>query len=236
MGDVDYRNYHRDKVYLEYESHFRNIFGTRFRVAKRFRDKPGRVLDIGTSTGTMLDIFKDDGWETWGVEPSESALVAREKGHELVKGFFEKVKLPQEYFDLVIMNHTLEHVDDPNVVLGKVYRILKKDGILLVDVPNAGGVGARLLGDRWPYKLPNEHKYQFTRKSLTKVFEKAGFQTIHFESRSGIFEFRYPIKEIWESLIHLKKRFFTNLINIPYDIFVTLFNMGDSMTIVGRKE
>lgn len=231
---MNYKKYHRDKTYLENESHFRNIFSTRFKIAKHF-GKKGRVLDIGASTGIMLSIFKNDGWETWGVEPSESANAAKEGGHRIIKNYFEKAKLPKNFFDVVIMNHTLEHLDDPVLVLRRIYTLLKKEGILLVDVPNAGGLGSRLLGDKWPYRLPLEHKHQFTKVTLSKVFRDAGFEVVHFKSRSGVFEFGNPVLEIWESMIGMKKRFFTNLINIPYDILVTILNYGDSMTMVGKK-
>ncbi len=232
---MDYKNYHRDKTYQENENLFKNIFTKRFFIANKFRNKPGKVLDIGTSTGTMLDIFKEAGWETWGVEPSESAKVARDKGHNITKGYFEETKLPKDYFDLVIMNHTLEHLDDPLQILGKIHTVLKKGGIVYVDVPNAGGVASKMMGDRWPYKLPIEHKWQFTRKALSEFFVKSGFEVIHFESRSGLFEFGYPVKELFESLFTLKKRFFTNLITFPYALVVTILNTGDSMSVLGKK-
>jgi len=232
---VNYKKYHRDKTYQENESHFKNIFMTRFAIARRYVKKPGKVLDIGASTGVMLDIFKEDKWETWGIEPSESAKVASEKGHKILRTLFENAKLPDNYFDLVIMNHTLEHLDNPVLVLTKIHKILNKDGILLIDVPNAGGLGSKILGDKWPYRLSEEHKSQFTKESLRKVFEETGFKVIYFKSRSGIFELSNPIQDIWESLISRKKRFFTDIINIPYDILVTALNMGDSMTMVGRK-
>ena len=105
------------------------------------------------------------------------------------------------------MNHTLEHVVDADIVLAKIYRILKSGGILFIDVPNAGGLGSKILKDKWPYKLPNEHNYQFTKESLSKVVETSGFKILHRESRSGLFEVSNPILELWQSLITFKKRF-----------------------------
>lgn len=242
---MNYKKYHRDESYLKEEAHFKNIFKKRFNIIcchfERSRKIPFRVLDIGTSTGTMLDIFKEKGWETWGIEPSQSAKVAAKKGHKIINDYFENLRdgkqeqLPNNYFDLSLMNHTLEHLDDPVLILKKIHKILKKDGLILIDVPNAGGLGSRILKDKWPYRLPEEHKHQFTKQSLSKIFEIAGFQVIHFESRSGIFEFASPFKEILEALITGKKRFFTDILNIPYDTFVTFFDSGDSMTMVGKK-
>jgi len=233
--DTNYKNYHRDKDYKKFESTFRNIFGRRLKLISRFIKKSGKVLDIGCSTGAFLDLFKETGWLTWGVEPSASAAMAGKKGHHVLRSTFEKTKLPDSNFDLVILNHTLEHMDNPELILKKVYKKLKKEGIFFVDVPNAGGLGAKLLGKYWPYRLPDEHKWQFTKKSLSKIFEKSGFEILHWESRSGIFEYANPALELWNSLSTLKKRFFFNVITLPYAAFVTILNMGDSISFIAKK-
>ena len=227
-------NYHRDKDYLESESLFRNIFKKRFRLIIKLLGG-GRVLDIGCSTGVFLDLFRESGWETWGVEPSSSALVARKKSHKVVRNVFEKTELPKDYFDLVILNHTLEHMENPAQVLQKVKIILKKGGVLYLDVPNAGGLGAKLLGKHWPYLLPKEHKYQFSKQSLSTLLSDADYKIIHFESRSGLFEFANPFLELWQAFVGLKKRFFTDILTIPYCLVASALQMGDSMSIIARK-
>lgn len=228
-------NYHRDKVYIENESLFRNIFQSRFSLVikhlggARAHPRGVRVLDIGCSNGVFLDLFKERDWETWGVEPSGTANIANTRGHRVINKVFEKTKLPKKYFDLVIMNHTLEHMDNPLTVIKKVHSLLKKGGILFVDVPNAGGLSSMILGKHWPYRLPNEHKHQFTKQSLSKIFDKAGFRVIFFKSRSGIFEYANPFLEL------SRPRFIFDLIASPYSLLTTLFNMGDSMSLIGKK-
>lgn len=231
--DIDYTNYHRDREYQENEKLFKNIFQKRYNNISRFTKNPRTILDIGCSNGIFLDLYKNS--ETWGVEPSESGYKMKDVRHKIVHEYFEKAKLPQNYFDLIIMNHTLEHVKDAEIVLTKIYRLLKKDGILFIDVPNAGGLGAKIMGDKWPYKLPNEHTYQFRKESLSKLIEDSGFKILHWESRSGLFEFSNPLLEFYQSLTGLKKRFFTNLVNLPYSILATALQMGDSMSFVARK-
>ena len=233
--DIDYQNYHRDADYMKFESLFRNVFLKRFSIIKRFSKSRGKVLDIGASTGVMLDIFKSEGWKTWGVEPSKSASAVKDKGHKLIKDIFERAKLPKNYFDVVVLNHTLEHMDDPLFVLKKVYELLKKEGIVFIDVPNFGSLASRILGKRWPYLLPEEHKHQFTQKGLQDILQKSGYKILHFESRSGLYEYANPLVELWQSLITLRKRFFFNVITLPYATLVTILNMGDSMSMVGRK-
>lgn len=237
MNRLEMTNYHRDKDYLKFERTFRNIFQKRLSLLNRFLPKTGRVLDIGCSTGVFLDLFKDPTsprlrgaqWETWGVEPSSSAKCAEKKGHKIINECFEKSQLPKNYFDLAILNHTLEHMGNPLEVLQKVNTILKKDGLIYVDVPNYGGLSSKILGKRWPLLLPNEHKWQFTKRSLTRILRKTGFKVMAWQSRSGIFEYAHPFKELY------RKRFLIDLLTSPYALIATVFNKGDSISLVAKK-
>lgn len=228
--------YHRDEEYRKNEDLFRNIFLKRVDLIYRYtphfsrsnRDLRGKVLEIGCSIGVFLEIFKGHGWKTWGVEPSESAETAGKKGHKIIRGFFENVSLRNGFFDLVILNHTLEHMDNPAEILKKVHKILKKGGMVYVDVPNFGSLSSKILGKHWPYLVPEEHKHQFTKKALVQILEKSGFKVIHWESRSGIFEFANPLKLN-------KKRLLKELFLLPYSLLATALNMGDSMSIISKK-
>lgn len=231
--DIDYTKYHRDIQYQDNEELFKNIFKKRLKIIEKYVKTPKTVLDIGCSNGIFLDLFENS--ETWGVEPSGNAKKSNAKKHNIINTYFEKANLPQNYFDLVIMNHTLEHVENADLVLCKIYKILKKNGVLFIDVPDAGSLSSKILGDKWPYKLPQEHTYQFTKQSLSKKIINAEFKILHWESRSGLFEVANPFLELWQSLIGLKKRFFVNLLTIPYSLFVTAINMGDSMSFVAKK-
>lgn len=222
-------NYHRDRDYLEFERTFRNIFQKRVNLISRFA-KGGRLLEVGCSTGVMLKLFRERGWQTLGVEPSRSALAAQKKGLKVWRQKFEDVRPPAGFFDLVILNHTLEHMEKPKGVLAKVNRILKSDGIVFVDVPNAGGLGAKILGKYWPYRLPQEHKWQFTRQSLASLLEETGFEILHWESRSGIFEYANPLFELD------RKRFWFDILGSPYALLATLLNQGDSLSVIAKKD
>jgi len=226
-------NYHRDEDYLKFEKTFRNIFRKRVDLIQVHigcvSGRTPRVLEVGCSTGVILSLFKERGWEVWGVEPSGSARVARRRGFRVLRQTFEVARLPAGYFDLVVLNHTLEHMDDPQGVLRKVNCLLKPGGIIFVDVPNAGGLGAKLLGKYWPYRLPQEHKWQFSRQSLSALLEQNGFKILHWESRSGIFEYANPFLEL------KRKRFLIDVLTIPYALITKLLNKGDSMSFLAKK-
>lgn len=222
-------NYHRDEDYKKFESLFENIFQKRVNLISKF-SKKGRVLEIGSATGVMLKLLVKLGWDGLGIEPSGSYMEAKKKGLRVLNCKFEDIKLPQDYFDLVVLNHTLEHMNNPGQVLKKINDLLKKRGIVFIDVPNFGSLSSKVLGKKWPYLLPLEHKFQFTKESLTKLLNNAGFNILHWESRSGIFEYANPIKELG------RKRFLLDILTSPYALVATFLKMGDSMSFVAKKK
>ncbi len=228
-----YKTYHRDAEYFESELFFRYIFQKRVDIIKRFKPSPGRVLDIGAATGVMLDIYKGMGWKTFGIEPSQSAQIAQEKGHNVKRTSLEKSDI-KGVFDLIIANHVLEHIENPQLFLKDVRRLMKKDSVLYIDVPNFGSWRSRRMKAFWPYLLTDEHVHHFTRESLTYLLQICGFEVLYVTSRSGLFETSHPFLYLWNELIHFKKNFFSDIFSAPLDLFVTTIDRGDSMGVVAR--
>ncbi len=235
---VDYHQYHRDEDYQQLEGYFKNIFRKRFDLISQ-RVKNGRVLDIGASTGVMLNLFKENGFETWGIEPSKSAEFARRKGHKIIKNTLEKAKLPKNHFDVVILNHTLEHVADPVSMLTKVKSVLFPGGLVYVDVPNFGSLAARVMNKNWSYLLPDEHIHHFTPETLKKILKKAGFKVVWGDTWSGVYDTGNMFTHFWLQLIsgklYMYKNFIFDLLGIPGNILSTSLNLGTSLAMIGKK-
>jgi 2-polyprenyl-3-methyl-5-hydroxy-6-metoxy-1,4-benzoquinol methylase len=74
--------------------------------------------------------------------------------------------------------HVLEHVPDPVAVARRMLEWLTPDGLLIVETPNAGGLGAGLFGGAWAgLELPR-HLSHFTPATLAAVIEKAGGRVV----------------------------------------------------------
>ena len=234
-SEINYGNYHRDEVYIKEDSQFENIFQKRVGIILKFK-KNGLVLDIGSSTGTMLSLFAQKGWEVQGIEPSKnSSQQALKKGIPTLNTFFEKAKLENNKYDVVIANHVLEHIDDPVGFLEKIYKILKKGGIVLIDAPNFGSFSARTFGTKWQYLLPREHLWHFSSKSLANLLRKSGFSIVYKETHSGVWGYGNPFKELLQSLFGFKKRFFINFISSIPAWYVSKLGLGTGLTIVAKK-
>lgn len=229
-------SYHRDECYHVSEKQFTNIFGRRIHLIEKYFPQPGKILEIGSSTGVMLSLFQKLGWKVLGIEPStEAAVQAKKRGISTTADYFEKVNLDDQSFDVVILNHTLEHLPSPRDVLQKVSRILKKGGVVLIDVPNFGSLSSQIYGSRWPYLLPQEHFWHFTDQSLQKLLTSSGFQILETAHPSGIWDYGDPGLELWQSLTTFKKRFFSDLATAVPSLLVTILGKGTNLTVVAQK-
>ncbi|HYN34924.1 MAG TPA: metalloregulator ArsR/SmtB family transcription factor [Ilumatobacteraceae bacterium] len=104
-------------------------------------DRPlGRVLDVGTGTGRMLQLFADRADRAVGLDASHSMLsVARAnlerlgvQGWELRQGDVHSPPLERASFDLVVIHQVLHYLDDPARALAEAGRLVAPSGRLLV--------------------------------------------------------------------------------------------------------
>lgn len=231
---AQYFAYHRDAVYIKEEKQFKNIFEKRVGIILRFK-KTGKALEVGSSTGVFLSLLKEKGWEVQGVEPSLAAGAAEKNGIPTLNTTFEKAELKSDTFDLVIFNHVLEHMNNPVEILQKTNQVLKKDGAILIDVPNFASLSAKIWGSNWRYILPKEHRWHFTPKSLTALLEKSGFKIVYWETHSGIWGYGNPLKEIWQAFTGRKKRFFTDIFTAIPALITTNLRLGTGLIVLAKK-
>jgi len=135
----------------------------------------GRYLDVGCGSGGALGVARALGWRTAGVEVDAAAAdKARRFADELHVGEVQTAPFAPARFDLVTAFHVLEHVPDPVGMTRRMLEWLAPGGLLIVEVPNAGGLGARLFGCAWSgLELPR-HLSHFTPQSLGDVVRRAG--------------------------------------------------------------
>jgi ArsR family transcriptional regulator len=104
-------------------------------------DRPlGRVLDVGTGTGRMLQLLADRADRAVGLDASHSMLsVARAnlerlgvQGWELRQGDVHSPPLERSTFDLVVIHQVLHYLDDPAQALAEAGRLVAPSGRLLV--------------------------------------------------------------------------------------------------------
>jgi len=142
----------------------------------------GKLLDVGCGTGDRLDVFRSFGFETLGVEISGSADYAAEiMKLNVRKGDLFEARFPDVFFDVITLYHVLEHTHDPFSVCKEVARVLKEDGRLVIQVPNADSWQYRIFQERWAaFDVPRD-LYYFTPNTLKALLVKAGFEVVKID-------------------------------------------------------
>lgn len=145
-----------------------------------FVEKRGNVLDVGCARGAFLNVLKNRGWSSYGVEISQDAvnLGTELYGVDLFCGTIEKFETDKK-FDVICMYQTLEHVPNPKEVVEKSHSLLNKNGVLVIEVPNVQSFDMKISKKRkhLSYDLPR-HLNHFTPELLKSEIEKIGFEVV----------------------------------------------------------
>lgn len=143
-----------------------------------------KLLDIGSGPGLFLKAASDKGLEVLGVEPSKDAYEYSRKNHKVnvENTSFEKLDPKSGKFDIIHASLVLEHILDPLKFISKSAKMLKKGGLLCIIVPNdfnpVQEINVKLGSKQW-WVSPFEHLNYFNRKSLRRLFKKAGMEVVH---------------------------------------------------------
>lgn len=141
---------------------------------RRAGGERGSLLEIGFGSGTFLAYMQAHGWEVQGCDLSKLVCERATKRWSVPTHCGDVTSLPEDArYDLVVMNHILEHVQYPLVMLESVGRHMYPNGLLHVAVPNISCWESRLSG--WIGYQPY-HLLYFSRETLHRTVSKAGFQ------------------------------------------------------------
>jgi len=135
---------------------------------------PGRVLDIGCGLGFFLSGI-DESWEKYGIEMSDFAISHACEWGRVVKGPIEDACYPAASFDVVVMHHVIEHIEDPDQTIAEVRRILRPGGHLVLGTPDFDSACARRFGPRYRLLHDQTHVSLFSNESLHRLLRDHGF-------------------------------------------------------------
>lgn len=181
------------------EDYFISVGGQRRRMAKKILSqlntlcpKKGDILDIGCSFGWFLEVAREEGWNSFGIEPSDIASqTAKEKGLNIRQGIFPDVQFENQKFDVICMMDVIEHLEEPHKIIEQIKTALKPGGIVIFQVPNGKGLIltiSELLGRILPglasqslirlyqTEFPYPHLHFFTPDNMEMVLRTQNFE------------------------------------------------------------
>lgn len=123
-----------------YDSFYKNLEysdKSDYKITDRQDVKGKRILSVGCGKCEDLFYLLNDN-EVWGLDSSDTAIeTAKKVGIKaMVANLDNDLKLPDRYFEIVVCKDVIEHLSDATHLLNEVFRVLKDDGVLVINVPN----------------------------------------------------------------------------------------------------
>jgi SAM-dependent methyltransferase len=200
----------------------------------------GRLLDVGCGHGVNAAMLAQQGWQVFGLDLSPE-IVGQARtllGDRVQVGDLLTMRYPDRSFDLVLMSHSLEHMYHPDQALAEARRILDDHGLLVIAVPNADGVEARLFGRWWVNWDPPRHLYHFTKRTLTGLLERAGFSVVRAKTGVTAAHFMSSLERVWTHVLGRKlfgRRLIETLIARPLCLAAGHAGIGTELIVYAIK-
>jgi len=161
----------------------RIVLRRKLRLISKYKSKGNRILEIGCAQGkflTQLPVF----FEKHGIEINEN-------GYRFIKDNIEDISIYRDdlsvspfhdknlIFDVIVLWNVLEHIANPEAFFRNLKPILKKDGAIILTVPNAGGIGFRLAQASWYHLDAPRHLFYYRFEWFKKLLNRHELKIVY---------------------------------------------------------
>jgi SAM-dependent methyltransferase len=130
---------------------------------------PGRALDIGAAAGGNTRVLQAAGWQATAMEFEDAGVeLARSRGLDVVQGDARKIPFPDDHFGLLVAYDVLEHIEEDDLVVSEIARVVRPGGRVLIAVP----ADPRLWSE---HDVAVRHVRRYTRPELVALFDTPAF-------------------------------------------------------------
>lgn len=146
-----------------------------------------KILDVGCGKGILLHKMKQSGFNNVvGIDPFIQKTIEYKNGLNILKQDFLNL---DGSFDLIMFNHSFEHMTNPLKVIQHAYKLLRINKYLLIRIPVADSYAFRYYRENWCSLDAPRHLFIHTKKSMQLLADKTGFEIkiVNYDSRSWQF-------------------------------------------------
>lgn len=195
-----------DETYLKEEQGRVKTFTKALDDLQEYCPSKGKMFEFGSYVGVYVELAKQRGWDIVG---SELSSWARGKAKEkrditLLSSVDDLPNSAQGTFDSVVLWDVIEHVADPVDMIQTSAKLLKKGGVLGLSTMVLDSLSARLMKKKYPF-LMEMHLIYFTRKTLYKILERAGFEVVSYKRHKRFVSLAYLFSR-WPQTFGLLQR------------------------------
>jgi SAM-dependent methyltransferase len=148
------------------------------------------ILDVGCGSGALLTMLRDIGFaDLAGIDP-----------HLMTDGHSAGVRLSREHLtaysaesrhDLILFNHSLEHVDDPELQLREAAQRLSTMGRVMVSLPIVGGRPWRTYGESWAALDAPLHRFIPSVEGVELLARRCGMRVLRWHGLSTTYHYAH---------------------------------------------
>lgn len=222
------------------------------RLLKVTGKKKGMMIEIGCGTGDRLRILREKGFQVLGIEPAEASREYGRKhfGLPILEARLEDWDGPEAPADTICIFNVLEHLPYPLEQLKRLASWLAKDGLLVLQIPNASSLQAKWLGARWSSMDVPRDLFYFSPRAMRTAAGLAGLKIEKIEYGhhwmhpptlvSSLFPSIDPAviwgeeKSVWSPVKKVLWALAT-LLAIPAALAAKLFRQSSLMTLYMRR-
>lgn len=166
---IRYSPKYRSTVFSEYELSLKDL-----KI-----DKKGikSILDFGCADGVFLEFCKkyfNSNTKLYGTDLSERMLdQAKNNGWNVFS--LKDLETLTMKFDLITLWDVIEHLEDPEIVISELKKMLTPTGRIFLETPRFGILG-ELYGDNWPHLLPVQHLSLASKEGMEMFAARMGLE------------------------------------------------------------
>ncbi|TAN34194.1 class I SAM-dependent methyltransferase [Patescibacteria group bacterium] len=175
-------NYKDGVVSEDYQKYFKKIIDF---LVPHLKDKRAKIVDIGCSTGCLLNMLKEKGYvNLLGIDPSPTCVktVKELYGIDAVADTISNFSAENK-FDVIILSAVLEHLVDFSGSVDKIQSLLNEGGLLFVEVPDATRFDSYIFTPFQQFSI--EHIDYFSDVSLKNLLGKFGFEIVEMQKNEN---------------------------------------------------
>ncbi len=204
-------------------------------IMKKFLKNKSNIkyLDIGSSTGFVVEAAQEVGWDAMGIELNPSAVqFGKKRGLKIIKGDLLDCNLNNKKFDVISLFDVLEHLPSPRATINEVIKKLKPEGIIFLYVPNFDSASRILMGDQAHFIWPSHHLNYYNPKTIKNFLDSFPLRveyiaTEGLDIEDYIWYKEEVVKEDMQSVIKIKSQL---------QFFINAGGYGKNLRIIARKK
>lgn len=177
------KKYHRDrKIKLGPKYRLKRRTSEAIEAIKKYHPRNiASILDIGTADGLMLSQIKTEfpRAKCIGLEYSKELIdLNQNKSIKIIQGNAQILPFPDNSFDITIATAIIEHLNQPMKMLKEAYRVLKKEGVIILTTPDPFW---DKIAQKIGYQEKEYHNRLFNLRKLNQMFRVVKLETVMAE-------------------------------------------------------